>query len=383
MLRSISTLLILAGTALAGCNDPEAARPSSVGRPIPVKLATAHEEPLDALYRTSGTVRGRTTSVLTSKTVGYVRSVDVRAGDRVKVGQVLAVLEANDSSASVRRAHAGFDQSMDARAEAENAVAAAEAALRIAKSTQERIATLHATQAISQQEFDEAQARLQAATAQAEMARARLRMSGSRISQAKAEVGEAQAALDYSRIVAPFAGQVIERRVEPGSLASPGMPLLVLEQEGRVLVEAPVEESRASSVTLGDTVSVDIEALGKPVVGQVGEIVPTVDVASRAFLVKIDLPAELVGLRPGMFARVSFRVGKTTPLVVPASAITRSGALDRLFVVAGDRLGLRMVTLGETQGAWTEVLSGLAAGKRVVASPTAVVTDGAHFTELP
>lgn len=382
MLRPLS-LLFFAMVAFSGCNKPEGSSPSSVGRPIPVKLATAHEEPLDALYRTSGTVRGRTTAVLTSKTVGYVRSVDVRAGDRVKAGQVLAVLEANDSSASVRRAHAGFDQSMEARAEAENAVAAAEAALRIAQTTHGRIAALHATQAVSQQEFDEAQARLQAATAQAEMARARLRMSGSRISQAKAEIGEAQAALDYSRIVAPFAGQVIERRVEPGSLASPGMPLLVLEQEGRVLVEAPVEESRASSVRLGDTVSVEIEALGKPVVGRVGEIVPTVDVASRAFLVKVDLPSELVGLRPGMFARVSFRVGRRTPLVVPTAAITRSGALDRLFVAEGDHVRLRMVTLGETQGDWTEVLSGLAVGERVVASLSPVVADGVRFTELP
>ena len=132
-----------------------------------VKLASAHEEPLDALYRTSGTVRGQTTAVLTSKTVGYVRTVDVRAGDHVKAGQVLAVLEANDSTASVRRAHAGFDQSMEARAEAENAVAAAEAALRIAQSTHDRVAALHASQVISQQEFDEAQARLQTATAQA------------------------------------------------------------------------------------------------------------------------------------------------------------------------------------------------------------------------
>jgi len=117
-----------------------------------------------------------------------------------------------------------------------------------------------------------------------------------------------------------------------------------------VLVETAVEESRSSSVTLGDTVSVAIEALGKPVLGRIGEIVPAVDVASRAFLVKVDLPAELAGLRPGMFARVSFRVGQKTTLVVPASAITRSGALDRLFVVQGDRLRLRMVTLGETQG---------------------------------
>jgi membrane fusion protein, multidrug efflux system len=383
MLRQFLSLLVLAGTALAGCNDPKAPSHGSAAQPIPVALTTAHEEPLDALYRASGTVRGRTTAVLTSKTVGYVRSVDVRAGDRVKAGQVLAVLEANDSSASVRRAHAGLDQSLDARAEAENAVTAADAALRIARTTHDRIVRLHAADAVSQQELDEAQARLQSATAQAEMARARLRMSGSRISQAKAEIGEAQAALDYSRIMAPFAGQVIERRVEPGSLASPGMPLLVLEQAGRVLVEVAVEESRASSVTLGDTVSVDVEALGKPVVGKVGEIVPTVDVASRAFLVKVDLPTELVGLRPGMFARVSFRVGRRTPLVVPASAVTRSGALDRLFVAEGDRLRLRMVTLGETQGTWTEVLSGITAGERVVASLTPAVADGVRFTEQP
>jgi multidrug efflux pump subunit AcrA (membrane-fusion protein) len=383
MLRSLFTFSILGATALYGCNKPEGASPSSVGRPIPIKLATARQEPLAALYRTSGTVRGHTTAVLTSKTVGYVRSVAVRAGDRVKAGQVLAVLEANDSTASVRRANAGFDQSLDARAEAENAVAAAEAALRIARTTHGRIATLRASEAVSQQEFDEAEARLQAATAQAEMARARLRMSGARISQAKAEVGEAQAALDYSRIVAPFDGQIIERRVEPGSLASPGMPLLVVERAGRVLVEAPVEESRAGSIMLGDSVSVDIEALSKPVVGQVGEIVPTVDVASRAFLVKVDLPPELTELRPGMFARVSFRVGQRTPLVVPASAVSRSGALDRLFVAEGDRLRLRMVTLGETQGAWTEVLSGLSAGEKVAASTASPVADGVRFTELP
>ena len=84
-----------------------------------------------------------------------------------------------------------------------------------------------------------------------------------------------------------------------------------------------------------------------------------------------------------MFARVSFRVGQKTTLVVPASAITRSGALDRLFAVEGDRLRLRMVTLGETQGAWTEVLSGISTGERVVALLGPTVIDGTRFTELP
>jgi multidrug efflux pump subunit AcrA (membrane-fusion protein) len=383
MIRSISIALVLSTGLLAACGGREAGHQEADAPPTPVTLTSAHEEKLDALYRASGTVRGRTTAVLTSKTTGYVRSVDVRPGDHVNVGQVLAVLEANDSAASVRRARAGLDQSIESRSEAENGLRAAQAALRIAKSTHERVAALYANHTIPQQEYDEADAKLRGAIAQEEMAKARLRGSSSRIDQAKAEIGEAQATLDYARITAPFAGQVIERRIDPGNLASPGMPLLVVEQEGKLRVETAVEESRAASVALGDTASVESEALSKAVTGTVGEIVPTVDVASRAFLVKVDLPADLVGLRPGMFARVSFKVGSRPKLVVPTTAITANGALDRVFAADGDRLRLRMVTLGEKQGPWTEVLSGLGAGERLVAAPTPAFRDGARFTETP
>ena len=383
MVRSFVVVLVLGGSAIAGCGGHEVRHQEPEAPPVPVTLSSAHEEKLDTLYRASGTVRGKTTAVLTSKTTGYVRSVDVRPGDLVRQGQVLAVLEANDSAASVRRARAGLDQSMESRSEAENSLRAAQASLRIAKSTHERVAALFANKTIAQQEYDEADARLRGAVAQEEMAQARLRASGSRIDQAKAEIGEAQATLDYARITAPFAGRVIERKIDPGNLASPGMPLLVVEQEGKLRVETAVEESRAASVALGDQAIVDIEALPQPVTGTVGEIVPNVDVASRAFLVKVDLPADLGGLRPGMFARVSFRVGNRPRLVVPTTAITQSGALDRVFATDGERLRLRMVTLGEKQGPWTEVLSGLGAGERVVAVPTPALRDGARFTEKP
>jgi multidrug efflux pump subunit AcrA (membrane-fusion protein) len=84
-----------------------------------------------------------------------------------------------------------------------------------------------------------------------------------------------------------------------------------------------------------------------------------------------------------MFARVGFRVGTTTRLVVPTTAITPNGALDRVFAADGGHLRLRMVSLGEVQGPWTEVLAGLTAGERVVAVPTSRVGDGARFTEQP
>ena len=383
MVRSISTALVLIPSLLVACGGHEPPQREPELPAVAVTLSSAHEEKLDTLYRASGTVRGRTTAVLTSKTTGYVRAVDVRPGDHVKLGQVLAVLEANDSAASVRRARAGLEQSVESKSEAENGLRAAQAALRIARSTQERVAALYANHTIAQQEFDEADAKLRGAVAQEEMAKARLRGSGSRIDQAKAEMGEAQAMLDYARLTAPFAGQVIERRIDPGNLASPGMPLLVIEQDGKLRVETAVEESLAASVALGDAAIVEIEALAKPASGTVGEIVPTVDVASRAFVVKVDLPADLVGLRPGMFARVSFRVGSRPRLVVPTTAITASGALDRVFAIDGDRLRLRMVTLGEKQGPWTEVLSGLGAGERLVTTPTPALRDGARFTEQP
>jgi len=384
MATSFSKALVLTLTGLCACAGAEAAPPAAEKQaPIAVRLEAAHRENLNTLYRSSGTVRGRTTAVLTSKTTGYVRAVEVRPGDHVEAGQLLAVLEANDSSASVRRARAGFEQSLETRSEAENSLRAAQAALGIARSTEQRIAGLFATHAVSQQELDEVEARLQGAKAQEEMAQARVRAASSRIDQAKAEVGEAQALLDYARIVAPFTGQVIERQIDPGNLATPGMPLLVVEQAGKLRVETTVEESHAAGVALGDLAEVEMDAVGKPVQGTVGEIVPTVDAASRAFIVKVDLPAGLTGLRPGMFARVGFRIGSRPRLVVPTTAVTPNGALDRVFAADGERLRLRMVTLGEQQGPWTEVLSGLAPGERVVALPTPAVTDGARFTEQP
>ncbi len=375
--------LPIAAALLLGCRGGESSRLEPTVPAVAIHMTPAHQEQLEVLYRTSGAVRGRATAILTSKTTGYLRSIEVRPGDKVKAGQLLAVLEANDSSASVRRARAGFDQSLESRTEAENGLRAAQAALRIAQSTHDRIASLYESRALPQQEYDEAVARLQGAQAQEAVAQARVRVSGSRINQAQAEVGEAQAMLDYARIVAPFSGRVIERRLDPGNLASPGMPLLVIEQDGGLRVETAVEEARASSIVLGETALVEFEARAEPVTGVISEIVPTVDAATRAFLVKVDLPPNLDGLRPGMFARVGFRVGREPCLVVPTTAVSRQGALDRVFAADGDHLRLRMVTLGEAQGPWTRVLSGLEAGERVVALASAAARDGARFTELP
>lgn len=378
-----SRCLLVTALGVSACSAGEKSASTAAEAPIAVKLAEAHEEPLPSVYRSSGTVRGRSTAVLTSKAMGAVTAVLVNPGDTVKAGQLLVQLEANDVMASVRRARAGMEQSGESRTEAENAVKAAQANATMAKQSHERSIALLGSRAISQAEFDDTAARMQAAVAQEQMAQARLRGSASRIDQANAELGQAQAYLDYARIVAPFSGRVIERRIDPGNMASPGMPLIVVEQEGKLRVETPVEESRAASVSLGDKVRIEVDAHGQEVSGLVSEIVPAVDVASRAFLVKVDLPESVKGLRPGMFARVLFTVGTSPRLVVPTNAVSVRGAIDRLFVAEGKTLHQRIVTLGETQGSWTEVLSGLRAGERVVAQAPHELQDGAAYTVAP
>lgn len=382
MTRLVLPLLLVVGAA-AGCSSAEAKHTTPEPAPIAVSVATAHAEPLDLLYRASGTVRGKSTASLTSKTTGYVREVKVRPGDRVGRGQLLAVLEANDSAASVRRASAGLDFAAQSKAEAEHALEAARVAARNAKTTYDRIAALAKDGSVPKAQLDDAEAQWRAAVAQEKAAEARLRSASSRIAQAGAEVGEAQAMLDYAKITAPFDGRVIERRVDPGNLASPGTTLLVVEEDARLRVEASVVESRASAIAVGDDTTVLVDASPEPLRAKVSEVVPAVDAASRAFLVKVDLPASAAaGLRPGMFARVLFKVGTRDRLVVPRGAVRPLGALDRVLVVDADRARLRMITVGDAQGEWVEVLSGLDAGERVVTTPAAV-QDGARVEVKP
>lgn len=341
-----------------------------------VTTAAVHEEPLPALYRASGTVRGRSTVTITSKTIGYVRAVRVRAGDRVEAGQPLVEIEATDIEAAVARARAELDHAIQLAAEAASGLDAARASEQLTRTTRERMQRLLATGAIAHQQFDEVDSAWRTADAQRAAAEARVRAARSGVEAARAAVAEARATLGYARVNAPFAGRVVERRVDPGTLASPQTPLLVLDDEDALRVEVAVEESRGGAIAAGDQVDVEIGEPPLALVGTVGEIVPAIDVGSRAFVVKVDLPAGTGPLRPGGFARVGFRVGTRPRLVVPSTAISPSGAVDRVFVADGAFARLRMITRGASQGPWTEILSGLDAGELVVVEPGRELVDG-------
>jgi RND family efflux transporter MFP subunit len=299
----------------------------------------------------------------------------------VQAGQTLIVLDRRDLEANLRRAEAARSEAENAVTETESAIDSVHATVELAHVSHKRFQDLLAKASVSQQEFDESEARLKSAEAALEMAVSKRRQVEARRSQAEAELAAARVALGYATLAAPFAGLVAERKADPGSLATPGAPLLTLEREGNLRLEAAIDESRLGLVRIGESVEIEVDGLNRTLSGRVGEIVPSVDAATRTFIAKIELPA-LPGLRAGMFGRAAFAAGERDAVLVPESAVLERGQIRSVHVVEGETARLRFVTLGDARGNCREVLSGLTAGERIIVAPPPLLADGGRVAIL-
>ncbi len=384
IMRSIPVVALIA--ILAGCGgkkESHSAKTAPAAAPVPVQVFEAALSDAPATYEAVGTVRARTTGVVSAKVMGYVREVKAGAGDQVQAGQLLAELDARDLDTQVRQAEAAQQEARDAEQEVNNAVASAKAQLELAQVTFKRMEDLFRKKSISNQEFDEAAARLRVAQAGYEMALSKQQQVRAKIKQAGEAVQAARIMRGYARITAPFAGIVVEKKVEPGNLALPGVPLFIIEQAGGFRLEAPVEESKKSVIRVGSPVTVHLEALQRTVQARVSEVVPAVDPMSRTYIVKIDLPA-IPMLHSGMFGRAVFPLGaRKKVLTVPPGAVIEQGQVSSVIVADGNVARHRLVTVGSRSENKVEILSGLAPGEKVVFPRPATLPDGARLEVRP
>ena len=362
---------------LTSCGSEPARRATQPqAPPLAVQVAAVTSQDWPTSYEATGTVRARTTATVSSKVMGYVQQVSVQVGDHVRQGQALITLDARDLDVNLRRAEAGGAEVQSAIPELENATAAAKANLDLAQTTFNRMKELAGKKSISNQEMDEASARLKAAEANYEMMRSRRAQITSKAAVVEQEVRAAGIMRDYAKLAAPFNGVVITRTVEPGNLATPGAPLLTIEQDGLYRLEASVDESKLASVRVGQAVEAVLEA-DRKLKARVSEIVPSVDAASRTYIVKLDLPAT-PNLRTGMFGRAIFPLGVQKVVAVPLAALMERGQLQSVFVVEDGVAHSRLVTTGRRTGNAVEVLSGLTAGEKVVLPVPVGLQDGAR-----
>lgn len=377
-----AVLSLAAMLAACGHESKEPAKKAPQDAPaVVVKAFEVKESEWPELYQATGTVRARATGSVSSRVMAYVREVRAQTGDRVAAGQTLVVLDSRDFDVAQSQAQAAEREARAALGEVENSTAAAKAQLELAEVSFRRMKDLHDKKSVSNQEFDEAAARRDVARANFEATRSRRAQVEEKIRQAGEGLKSADIMRGYAVLVAPFAGIITERRVEPGNLAAPGAPLLTIEGAGAYRLEAEVEESRAALVRAGVPVEVTIEALNQTLATRVSEIVPAVDAASRTFIARINLPGSLP-LRAGMFGRAGFRLGGRKVLAIPVMALAAEGQVESVLVAEQGRARKRLVTTGARSGDQAEILSGLHAGDSIIVPPRAA-EDGARVEVRP
>jgi RND family efflux transporter MFP subunit len=315
----------------------------------------------DSFYETSGTVKAKSVGILASKTMGTVVNIRVKEGDKVKVNDVLMNLDDRDAAQRVKSAEAAYRESLKARE-------AAEKNKNLAEVTFKRYSRLYEEQVISQQEFD--QMETQAKVAQLEYER----IAGS-VERAQAGLDEARIFLGFTRIAAPFAGVVTEKRIDTGSMASPGIPLLVIEDTSQYKIEAPVDERLLSRIKPGMPASITLDATGEKIQGRIAKIVSSVDPATRTFRIEIDVKGS--SLKTGLYGKVTIPDGTREIISVPIKAVVEKGQLTGVYVVDNEGIvSYRLIKKGKVSDGKTEILSGLKTGDRIITEGIERAVDG-------
>lgn len=372
----------LIGAAAAGCSQGDAPKAVAAG-PVPVSVAAAAEQDLYTPFDVGGVVRAQRVAVVVSRIMADVRAVPVKAGDRVRAGQAIVLLDGRELQAHRARAAASQAAVTQAVSLAEADRQAAEAGLTLARLMHQRIADLKAKNSATQAELDEAVAGLRAAEARTRMADARVLEARASIDSAAAGASAAGVAASYATLTAPFDGLVTEKNVDPGNMASPGQPLVTVEDDRTFRLEVRLDESRAALVHVGDEVRARFDDSAPPVIGRVAEVERVLDAGSHDFLVKIDLPSG-TPLRSGMYGRATLRGAARKGLAVPEAAVVRRGQLSSVFVVEADnRARLRLVNASGPADGVVEVRAGVRSGERVVLSPPPALVDGSAVTAAP
>ena len=368
----LSAGFLLLASIFFSCDDsgiPAGTTPDPdgpAGQSRPAATARVETREVTHLYEAPGTIRPLTESVVESQTSAKIIKVLAVPGAAVKSGQTLIELDARRLQTQVRQAKEGLSIAKKELVQAEKSKDEARAGLDQAESEYQRTAKLFKSAIVSSQKLDQDKSLFLQAKARLEKTVQAVQAANAAIRQAQEVVKEARIALSYSKITSPADGVVAKRMADPGDLAVPGKPLMILQTSGALRLEANVREGLINRVVKGGEYPVRIETLGVSVPAVVQEILPYADPDTRTFMVKASLPATK-GVYPGMFGRLQIPVETETTLVIPKEAVIRIGQLELVRVKSqeeskgksNDQWQQIYIKTGKVFGDKIEVLSGL------------------------
>jgi RND family efflux transporter MFP subunit len=386
--RSEAFLLVALALAAAGCDGVSSATPSPgppARREAPgraVQLVPAQEDVTDRRVTATGTLAADEQVVLGTKVAGRVADLLVDLGSRVRQGDTVARLDPTDAQLRVDQALAALQQARvrlglpadgaDDRVvpERTSLVRQAHAVLEEARLTRERMQQLWQEGGIARAQLDAAVAALAVAEGRHQDAVEEVRTRQALLLQRRSELALARQQLADTAIVAPIGGAVSERRASVGEFLAPGAPVATLVKLHPLRLRLSVPERDAGTVRVGQTVRVTVEGVPREARGRVARVSPAISEQNRTLLVEAEVGNEEALLRPGAFATADIVVaGDVRVVSVPASAVVAFAGVEKVLTVKDDKAVELRVQTGRRLGDRLEIVSGLAAGTRVVAQP--------------
>lgn len=354
--------LIIVASLLTACGGHGEQQTASVTTQPDVKtqaqLFTVHKQelPVYALFPASVITADQIS--ISSRVMGYVRSVDVHEGQSVKAGTTLLTIDSTDVTGAINQARAQVNK--------------AYAALADAKNNYERYRALYKESAVPKQVFEQMQTAYKVAQ--------------SNFAAAKAALNQAQSQLTYVKIKAPFSGTITSRMIDAGQLATPGTPLMTLQGSGHKQVEVQLTGQAFATLKLGEPVIVrytDFDGKQHQFKGPVERMVDATDPITHTHTVKIGVP-ENVDVRSGNYVVVEIAVAHEMGMLVPPDAIQNRGGIRGVFVLDDhNRAWFRMVRLGHVIDGKQVILSGLVPGERIVLQSSHRLQNGIIVTNAP
>ena len=353
------TLILICGFIFmvkAAHSADQTGKSDDVNKPATTEIIKT--ETITEWYEAVGTIRPRTESSIEAQVTAKIVDVKVRPGNKVGKGQLLVVLDNRQFAARLDQAKQARKSAVAGQNQAKQMVAAATAAFDQAESNFKRIKTYYQSKAATAQDLEKAESAYLQAKAEVERAKEALIGAEASIRQADEVVKEAEIALEYTRIKAQEDGEVLKRLVEPGDLALPGKPLIILQTAGALRLEAYVREGLIDKLKSDAKLRVSAGTLNEPVEATIDEIVPYADPQTRTFLVKASIP-RIEGIYPGMFGKLLIPAAELEVVTVPEAAVRKIGQLELINVKEDNGWKMRYIKTGKKIGARVEVLSGL------------------------
>jgi len=380
--------ILTVALVVPGCRGRDAvAKPGDGGVVVAVAVAPVVQQSVARTLRLTGSLIAEEEAEVAAETGGRVVATPVERGASVQEGEALLRIAATEADASAREAEANVAQ-LEARlaltsgqpfdVERVPEVAAAKATSELALADFARIRTLLEQKVVSQAEYDQRHAQVEATRNQYEAARNSARQMYRQHEAASARLSLARKAVADTVVRAPFAGLVVERKVSVGDFVARGTKVVTVVKMNPLRVELTVPEQMLSAIKAGQPLTLVVDAYpGREFTGHVRFVSPAVRADQRALTVEAVLQNPDGLLRPGLFASALVESAvRETARFVPAAAVRTDGSVSRLFVVRGDRVEERVVRLGQSNGGLIEIAAGVNDGEQVAASNVEQLTDG-------